>query len=82
MAGSKKLPSGYVSVLIENGSGVTEFFMHASRQDGLIGLRADSARIASGSFRPVTGEQLLSALQLEYWAQQNRTIFEDGRVVY
>ncbi len=82
MVASNKLPTGFVSLLIESESGVTEFFMHAFEQDGMFGLRADRACTASGTFRPATPEQLMSAFQLKHWAKQNRTIFEDGRVVY
>ena len=82
MAAPNKIPIGSLSLLIETETGVTEFFLRTSMRDGIVGLRADSARIVSGTFSHATPEQLMSAFQLDYWAKQNSAIFEEGRVVH
>jgi hypothetical protein len=80
MSTSNKLPTNVIRILVETGSGVTEYVLRVFEQDGGIALQTIGVRLASGSFCPVSAEQLQEAFMLRYWADQHREVFADGRV--
>ena len=82
MSGPQKLPTEIFSLLIENGDGVTEFFIRADQREGAVAYQTIHASVASGQFRPLRSEQLARALSLEQWAQNSEAVFSEGRVVY